>query len=169
VAAVELDAATGLPLDADVLTTAATLAQAEGARLVAVHAWTPIGESIITCPERGLGPLGGRRVLRRARRDREELLGRLIEAVQTPPDVTSTVVKGPVAEALRSVLNQTGADTLVLGYRGRSGVWGAVRGNLADSFGSIPGLAVLAVRPGHPVVSSPTLDSIEADPAHARA
>jgi hypothetical protein len=169
VAAVELEEGAGLPLDLDVLTTAGTLAQAVGARLVVVHAWTPIGESIITCPERGLGPLEGRRVLRKARRHREEKLSRLLEAVQTPTEVSGAVVKGPVAEVLRRVLGQTGADTLVLGYRGRSGVWGAVRGNLADSFANTLGPAVLAVRPGHPLVSSPTVSSPASNPPHARA
>ncbi|MDH5591107.1 MAG: hypothetical protein OEZ37_13735, partial [Gemmatimonadota bacterium] len=74
VAAVGLDGEGDFPLDVEVLSAAETIAQVEDAHLVVVHAWSLIGESIINCPVRGLGPRRGRRILRQMRQEREEML-----------------------------------------------------------------------------------------------
>lgn len=148
VAAVELREDAPESLDEAVLGTAVALAAAEGANLVVTHAWGLIGEPILTCPTRGLGPVRARRVLAQVHGEhRARLAGLLRAAGRVDMEAHAITGKGDALRVIRDTIRRVAADTLVLGYRGRSGVWGALRGNLAESFLGTPGLSVLTVRP----------------------
>ena len=134
-------------LDLEVVAMADALARAEGARLLVVHGWSLIGESIVSCPVRGLGGSRTRRILVRLRRERQQRLESLLLAASPDAGTRWILAKGSAADALRTTLTRTGARALVMGYRGRLGPWGTIRGNLAEDFLAVPGVSLMAVRP----------------------
>ncbi|MFQ5537272.1 MAG: hypothetical protein ACE5GJ_07445 [Gemmatimonadota bacterium] len=144
-AALALDEATE-GLDRAVLRTAALVAGVEELPLCVTHSWALIGESIVTCPTRGIGPFRGRRVLRRIRKEHEQRLDALLGRTDIPADVPRVVVKGTVPVGIRRALRQTEASVLLVGYRGRTGLSRWIQPNLAEEFLGTPGLSLVAVR-----------------------
>jgi len=120
VAAVSLAGGEDDALDEEVLRMASAVAVAEGARLVALHAWSVIGEPILSCPVRGLGAARSRRVLMRIRHEHEARMQALV--ARSGAAATLRMEKGGALSVIRETLRRTAADTLVLGYRARTGV-----------------------------------------------
>ncbi len=117
----------GSPNSVAALRFAAEEARLRRAELHVVHAWnfTPAPPAFAPMPS--LGPSVA---------EQEEAAGRLLsasvaEAIGGNPDVTvvETLVNAPAAEALRDAA--TGADLLVVGARGHTGLIGAVLGSTA--------------------------------------
>lgn len=149
-AAVRLGEDTPDETDLAVVRQASALARCEGARLHVAHAWYLLGESILACPERGLGPDGVRRVVASVREQRRSRLEALLAAAWVGDDAVRTIEKGAPYPVIRDVARRIRADVLVVGYRATSGLWGVLQGNLAEAFLGTPGLALLAVRAGAP-------------------
>jgi nucleotide-binding universal stress UspA family protein len=147
-AAVELPARSTDSLDTSVLTLAGALAAAEGAQLLVVHAWSLIGEPIVSCPIRGVGPSRARQLLMGVRHEHEARMEALLVEAGAPSDAHWRVIHGSRTDVVETTLERTHADVLVMGYRSRGGFWGALHGNLAEGFLGRPELSVLAVRPG---------------------
>lgn len=146
VAAVELRGETTDPVDRAVLRLGSVVARAEGARLLVVHAWSLIGETIVECPTWGVGPTRSRHLLGRLREEHQTRLQTLLALEEVAPPPECVMRKGVAARVIREALHRTCADVLVAGYRGRTGFWGFLQGNLVEGFLGTPGLSVLVVR-----------------------
>lgn len=144
-AAVALDDETP-GLDRAVLETASLVAFIESLPLTVVHTWTFLGESIVACSVRGIGPWRTRRLVRRLGREREERLQALLAGAGLSPDTPRLVLKAAPAAGIRAAIRTTHASVLVLGYRGRRGLARWLHPNLAESFVGIPDLSLVAVR-----------------------
>lgn len=147
-AALALDEEDTDSVDRAVLRLAAALACWEQAQLHVVHAWLFVGESIIACPVRGVGPSRAKRAVDRVGAEQKLRLEALIRSEQIAPDVHRTVSKGAAAKVIRDTIAHAGADIRVIGHSRRLGLWGHVIGNLAEAFLGMPGLALLSVRKG---------------------
>ncbi len=147
VAAIDVERPGLAALNAQVALTAAAFASSAGARLYLVHAWSLVGESIVTCPVRGLGRSRGAAVVRELQRHCMDRLNALA-ALTEYGDVTPLIVRGTTDRALRGAARTVGADLLVLGTVGRVGLAGAFLGNRAERFVGRNGLGVLIVKDG---------------------
>lgn len=152
-AAVDVGRADTEGLSAAVVRTGAALASAEKARLCLVHAWSLMGESILACPVRGVGRTRVRRVVATLRKDRRDRLDELADLGRREVPTNPVVVRGLPGPTVRRVARELGADLLVLGTLRRSGLEGALVGNLAERFPGRDGLGVLVVKPGSPTPS----------------
>jgi nucleotide-binding universal stress UspA family protein len=123
----------GSPASRAALRWAAEEAELRGARLVALHAWAyvpaaPIGEpGMIPMPA---GDLAGQLDAEQAAAD-AELQDALGEAFpeKPPVEIESKLVEGDPAEAL--VAEAEGADLVVVGSRGRSGIKSVLLGSVS--------------------------------------
>ncbi len=125
---------------------AALVAEVEGLPICVVHSVSLIGESIVTSPTRGIGSSRGRQLLRRIRCEHEERLIARLSEVDMPHETPCLVIKGSAPDGIREALRRTEASTLLIGYRGRTGLDRWIQPNLAEEFLGIPGLSLVAVR-----------------------
>jgi nucleotide-binding universal stress UspA family protein len=143
-------------LNVDILETAAALALADGAELHVVHAWDAIGEHLM----RGglLAALAEDQIgayVTAVRRGREKALEATLaelgerigaEAVDRLHPVRH-LPKGSVTEQLPAQIERIGADLLVLGTVGRSGIAGLLIGNTAEAVVHQVACSVMALKP----------------------
>ena len=163
------------PLTLKVLQIASSLAEREGARLHLVHAVDLFGDSILRSPTRGMSRKGLATVRKRARAERQERIEALLATALLRPgglhDITGPerpgaagrgdtgwerevaihVHRGEPAFVISEVSRRVGADVLVMGHRGRSGLPGLLIGNVAEQVIDRVRCGVLSVRlrPGH--------------------
>lgn len=143
-AAVSLRTERPSDVDRAVLLWAKALAAWRRSQLHVVHAWSPIGESIITCPIRGGGGRHGARLLVRTRRDRTARLEALLASCDLGADTARTLGHGVPSRVIRVVAARTRADLLVIGHRG--GSWlGRLPRQPLDAASSAPTMSVLAI------------------------
>jgi nucleotide-binding universal stress UspA family protein len=162
VAAVALDDRVD-SVDRGVIRIASAIARAEGRDLLTAHVWNLLGESILTCPVRGVGAEAAGRISASLHRERERRLRELVAGSGEPAEA-AILMTGDRAHGLREVLAGRGASVIVIGYHGRSGLWGAIRGNLGEDFLGLPELSILALRPDGAHVAS----AIDDAPASSR-
>jgi nucleotide-binding universal stress UspA family protein len=139
-------------LNALVTRIGAALAATEGARFYLVHAWFLVGESILTCPVRGVRRARALELIREIRGERRARLETLAELGSMDTDTVPLMVRDVPEDGLRRTARELGADLLVLGSHRREGVEGALVGNLAERFLGRDGLGVLVVKPGGAVL-----------------
>ena len=143
-------------LNVDILETAASLALADGAELHVVHAWDAIGEHLMrgglmaALAEEQIGAY-----VTAVRRGREKALEATLaelgerigaEAVDRLHPVRH-LPKGSAREQLPAQIERIGADLLVLGTVGRSGIAGLLIGNTAEAVLHQVACSVMALKP----------------------
>lgn len=143
-AAVALRAVAPSDIDRSVVLWGKTLADWRGAPLHVVHAWSPVGDTIVTCPTRGLGARRSARRLVRSRRDRTERLDALLASCGLTEGVSATLGRGLPSKVLAVVAARTRADLLVVGHRARSWL-GRLPRQPVDSAWSRPCMSLLAI------------------------
>ncbi|MEZ5367022.1 MAG: universal stress protein [Bryobacterales bacterium] len=119
-------------LNLEILETASSIAEIEGARVDALHAWS-------TGP--GAEPLGDEI------RDAARLsFDKLIEPFDLPPEQVH-LIEGDPADAIRSFVRDNGVDLVVMGTLVRTGIAGILIGNTAERALSALDCSVLALKP----------------------
>lgn len=131
-------------VDRTVVLWGALLARWRGAPLHVVHAWSPIGDSIISCPVRGFGARMAARRLVRVRREQTERMDALLESCDLGADVLRVLGRGLPSKVIRIVAARARADLLVVGHRGRSGL-GRLPGQPAEAAWDQPCMSLLAI------------------------
>lgn len=135
-------------LDTRVLELAAGLAARDGAELHVVHAWSLEGETALRGGRRPSAALDIDALLCAARDDAEARMARSLAAAGLDPAPGCRhVEKGAAGETVAQVAADTGADLLVLGTIGRTGLSGFVMGNTAETILTSVRASVLAVKP----------------------
>lgn len=135
-------------LSRDVLVAAAGVAAADGAALDVVHAWHLFGESILRGPRVAVSDpeveqLAGATLNRHAR-----ALDRLVDSMPARvPEPRRHLVRGVPADVIARVVKDEGADLLVMGTVGRSGVPGLLIGNTAERVVDAVACSILALKP----------------------
>lgn len=136
------------PVSRLVMDLATSMAQRETARTTVVHAWYMEGESILRdgrfrLPEQELISLQQTTEARH-----RDALAKLLAHYQIPVDDPSVhLVKGRAAPVIRDTAGQLGADLIVMGTVGRTGIPGFFIGNTAEEVLQTTSASVLAVKP----------------------
>lgn len=146
-AAVDVSTRERDPLDVKILELASSLARREGATLHVVHAWSVYEERYLRAHESEISHQGIRGLLRHEKEERRERLHALVEEVV--PDAVPRVHlrKGDPARIVSLLARETGADVLVMGTLGRSGIPGFLIGNTAEAVLARVRCGVLTVKP----------------------
>jgi universal stress protein E len=120
-----------------------------------VHAWTLYGESVMRSPRAGVAPeelaalLEGEEACRRERL--EQLVQRYAETLEASerdafqPNVR--VVRGEPSETIPQEIDRLGADLVVIGTVGRSGMTGFLMGNTVEKILDRISCSVLTTKP----------------------
>ncbi len=131
-----------------VLAAAERMAEVLDAELHVVHAWQGLGESILSCPVRGMGSVAFRPHLVELQRVRHTEARRFCLRILGPGEWRLHVRHGsPVAVIAEVAAALGGAGLLVLGLPQRRGVAGLFRGRTARHVLDHIECDVLAVRP----------------------
>lgn len=147
-AAVDLDteeAETGLK----VLATAdALVARSTGQRAVlhVVHAWRLIGESILSCPVRGLRPETYRRLIKEVGVERATRVESMAAEVLGAPAEGLHVIHGDPRSVVPEVAQRIGADLIVLGARRSHGLTRRLVEGVADAVSDLTSCPIVVVR-----------------------
>lgn len=131
-----------------VMDLATSLAERESARLAVIHAWALQGESLL---RGGRSPMPPQEVDRLAEEQRLRHKARL-EALLADYGMTLdhpqvALVKGNAAQAIREQAEALGADLIVMGTVGRTGIPGFFIGNTAEDVLQTCRTSILAVKP----------------------
>jgi nucleotide-binding universal stress UspA family protein len=126
------------------LTLALALARSRGARLTVVHVLTPpspfVGGELSAAPTWQALEARGRRAARRG-------LARLAaRAARVGVRVEPRLLEGPPAEAITGFARRRGADLVVIGTHGRTGLRRALMGSVAARVLALASCPVLTVR-----------------------
>lgn len=135
-------------LDARILRLASTTAEASGAELHVLHAWTLHGEAALTGPFINLAPEDLAAMARAERRRRDGELRALLK--RFPPGLPGHhvhLLKGPAARVIPAFARRRRVDVVVMGTVGRTGLPGLLIGNTAENVLSQVSCSVLAVKP----------------------
>lgn len=136
------------PVSRLVIDLATSMAQRETAQAHIVHAWHMDGESILRdgrfrLPERELISLQQTTEARH-----RDALADLLAPYRIPVDAPSVhLVKGRAAPMIQEIAEQIGADLIVMGTVGRTGIPGFFIGNTAEEVLQTTSASVLAVKP----------------------
>jgi nucleotide-binding universal stress UspA family protein len=148
IAALDVMAEEAPRLNATIMELATSLAEREEAELHIVHAWRLVGESMM---RGGRSQLSDERIeaLRGATRDEHtERLSRYIEPFGYKlGDSTVHLIEARPALAIHGLAAEIGADVIVMGTVGRTGVPGLFMGNTAEDVLQNTRSAVVAVKP----------------------
>ena len=136
-----------LPVNADVLELASSMARAERAELHVVLAWSIYGERVMRC--RGRLPEGERLILNEdVRADRRRLLDVLLTRLDLHPREDRVhLVKGKPGVVIPNLAEQRQADLIVMGTVARAGIQGLLMGNTAERVLQRAACSVMAVKP----------------------
>lgn len=142
-------------LNQQILDLAAATALSESAALTLVHAWTPISDKMISVFASDLPPEQVTRNLERERRDREQQLRALGEALRhrigdEGYEYISPrfhLLQGDPGDRIPAAARQLDADLVVMGTLSRTGIAGLIIGNTAETILGSLDCAVLAVKP----------------------
>ncbi|MEM6974633.1 MAG: universal stress protein [Pseudomonadota bacterium] len=146
VAAIDAADADEEALNTRILQTAARIAALSDATVHAVHAWDAPGEALVRrWTDRDDGPAAARRYTSSVRLNHEAALGDAIEKAGVAAHAEP--VHGPADEAVSGFVQSLGADLLVMGTVGRTGVPGLIIGNTAEDILNAVGCAVVTVKP----------------------
>lgn len=126
---------------------ASSLARKEEARLHVVHALCMIGESVLRSGMRGLGGAQVDRILEGVREERVRLVEGLLASEAPNGDARVTVEKGDPARVIRSLVRRYGADVVVMGTVGRTGLEGLLVGNAVEDVLGRVHASLLVVKP----------------------
>lgn len=135
-------------LDRAVLDLASVLAAAGGAALHVVHGWTLEVERALRD-----GQAVGRKIdvdamVAAAGAQAQERLARTCASAEIKlPAQRAHLCKAPPGDAVVDIALEVGADTLVLGTAGRTGVSGFIMGNTAETILNRVQASILAVKP----------------------
>jgi nucleotide-binding universal stress UspA family protein len=142
-------------LNRQILEMAASLALSEFAQLHVVHAWEAVGEGamragFIRMPDDKIDAY-----VEGTRKQREDALRRLISEItaDTQPgtldylDPSVHLVKGWGRREIPALAGEIGADLLVMGTVGRTGIPGFIMGNTAETILTQIDCSVLALKP----------------------
>ena len=138
-------------LNRQLLEMAASLAHADGARLHAVHAWRLGVEAALRSPN--LGAMGGDIDALRARTEdaRDAWLDGIVGAYcrfgDTPIETDVHLLHGPARQIVPEIAQRIGAQLVVMGTVGRTGIPGYLIGNTAESILSRIDCSIMAVKP----------------------
>ncbi|MEM9784588.1 MAG: universal stress protein [Pseudomonadota bacterium] len=146
VAAIDAGDPEEAPLNDRILATATHLAALDGAPLHAVHAWQAHGETLV----RRWSSEPGRRAaaehyIRAVRARHAGALHAAIGAENT--EISPELVEGPPSEAVPRAIERLGADLLVMGTVGRTGVPGLIIGNTAEDILNATSCPIVTVKP----------------------
>jgi nucleotide-binding universal stress UspA family protein len=131
-----------------VLDLATSMAQRESARLNIVHVWRMPGESVIREGRYRLPELELQALLDSTEARHRETLARLLRHYDLAVDDPAVhIVKGTPAPAIRDTAVSLGADLIVMGTVGRTGLPGFFIGNTAEEVLQTATTSVLAVKP----------------------
>jgi universal stress protein E len=142
-------------LNQQVLELAVSLAQSEGAELHVVHAWDAPGEGLL---RRAWADVSEERVadyVEQVRRGREARMDALVQGVTghpaqdtaDAPRFRAHLVEGSAGREVPALARRIGADCLVMGTVGRTGVSGFFIGNTAETILDQVTCSVLALKP----------------------
>ena len=122
------------------------MAASAGASLYVVHAWSPLGESVLACPVRGLGRDRLAALRHRARTERLRRVEALLEDEELSWPACVIVEAGRPGPVIRRVAQRVRADLVVMGGVQRSalGPWGLAP--MSDALAGRPDYSVLLVR-----------------------
>jgi universal stress protein E len=161
-AAVDVSGGTG-EMNARIVGFAASLARLMDAKLRVLHAWSILGEPILTSSMTGLSRRRVRSLRANTRRERRRRVGRLLEEEAPDLRVSIALPKGDPVRAVRREARRTEADVVVVGNATRKGFEALFFGNMAERLvGHIPG-SVLALEAGAhpPLAASPSGEGAE--------
>lgn len=131
-----------------VMDLATSLAELESAPLTLLHAWQLEGEALL---RQGRSPLSQREVdamVERAFERHKTRLGELMEGYGLSLDNPRVeLIKGDAAVVIRERSEALGADLIVMGTLGRTGIPGFFIGNTAEAVLQTTRASILAVKP----------------------
>jgi len=155
-AAVDVDDSAAEELNRRIVRIAIELARCSRSKLLMLHAWSIVGEPILTSSMTGLSRQRLRNLLARTRRQRRRQLERLLEQEGAPPATQMLTPKGDPVRTIRTVARRTQADVVVVGHAAHEGLNAFLFGNVAERLvGTVPG-SILSVRaPGVPSGTPP--------------
>ena len=131
-----------------VLDLATSLAERESAACAVVHAWQMEGEALLRDGRSRLPGLELRQLLDGTERQHRDALAGLLAPYDTALDASSVhLVKGEAAPVIRDTAAAIGADLIVMGTVGRTGLPGFFIGNTAEEVLQGATASVLAVKP----------------------
>ena len=131
-----------------VLDLATSMAQRESARLNIVHVWRMPGESVIREGRYRLPEVELQGLLDSTEARHRETLARLLRHYDLAIDDPAVhLVKGIPAAAIRDTADNLGADLIIMGTVGRTGLPGFFIGNTAEEVLQTTTTSVLAVKP----------------------
>ncbi|MFO0950549.1 MAG: universal stress protein [Isosphaeraceae bacterium] len=134
-------------LNVKLLTLAGVLAEADGAEVHVLHAWSAPGESLLRGDVR-LPQDQVDRYVSGARDEAERALQKLVDSVPDPTGRRRVhLVKGSPAEVIPEFARNLGADLIVMGTVARTGIPGFLIGNTAETVLQQVDASVLAVKP----------------------
>ncbi|WP_421861754.1 universal stress protein [Motiliproteus sp.] len=131
-----------------VLELAAMVANNDGAQLGLVHAWQLAGESMLRDGLLEFENAQLESLLEQQRSSQAQAVESLLKQHQlSSGDVEVHLQKGPASQVINQVREQVGADLVVMGTVGRTGLPGFIIGNTAEDVLQQSCCSVLAVKP----------------------
>lgn len=148
----------GDPLAQLIMDLATSLAEAEKGTLSIIHTWHLVGEEAMRKSAMTKIPKADiDRLVAEERQRNEERLVRLVQLYPGLHPAQVHLVKGPPQDAIVEYVQQVGADLIVMGTIGHTGVQGLLIGNTAESVITRVECSVMAVKPAN-FTSPVTLD-----------
>lgn len=130
--------------DRVVLGVAAAVAAWWEAELHVVHPWSVLGESILSCSLRGVGPVAARRAIASAAEGRLAHLSTLLDRMEI--DATGWgIVRGPLRLAVLRAAAAADASLIVASRRWHRGLRGLLQHSPTDHLLGAPGPMILSV------------------------
>jgi nucleotide-binding universal stress UspA family protein len=131
-----------------VLDLATSLAELESSQLTLLHAWQLEGEAVLRSARSPLPQWEVDRMVERAYQHHKAKLGELLEGYGLSVDHPQVeLVKGSAAAVIRERSEALGADLIVMGTLGRTGIPGFFIGNTAEEVLQTTRASILAVKP----------------------
>jgi nucleotide-binding universal stress UspA family protein len=136
------------PVDRLILDLATSLAEQEGARLEVVHAWHLRGEQVLRADPVGIDREEVETLVAETERRHREALNRLLAGYgMSTEDARVHLAKGEAAAIITARAEETGADLVLMGTLGQTGVPGLFIGDTAEEVLWATRTSVLAVKP----------------------
>ncbi|WP_207063461.1 universal stress protein [Motiliproteus sp. SC1-56] len=131
-----------------VIDMAARIARGHSARLAVVHAWELYGESMLRDGGFNMGNVELEELLEETRIEHSQAVAQLLQRHSlAPPEADIHIAKGNPTEVISRIKEKIGADLVVMGTVGRTGIPGFIIGNTAEEVLQRSGCSVLAVKP----------------------
>lgn len=148
VAAVDPTGPGSADLNRLIMDLASSLARRESAELHVVHAWRLVGESMLASGRARVSAAELQQMLSSAEQNHRQKLGEFLSSyglMTESPHVN--LVKASASKAISSLSEAVGADLIVMGTVGRTGIPGLIIGNTAEEVLQTTKASILAVKP----------------------